>query len=179
MLILNSERVAGILNFSLGSLAGRGWTELRICAPWLLAALALLPFFARRLDLLTLGDESAASLGIRVEATRAALLALAALLAAGAVSAAGLLGFVGLIAPHTARLLAGALHRRLIPAATALGAMLVVLADAFGRSVRPPEELPAGVALALLGPLFFLWLLRRGAAAKFSGAASAVPSRRA
>ena len=161
MLILNSEKVAGVLDFSLGSLSGRGWREVRICVPYLLAALAATPFFARRLDLLVLGDESAASLGLRVEATRTALLALAALLAAGAVSAAGLLGFVGLIAPHTARLLTGALHRRLIPASLALGAMLVVLADAFGRSLRPPEELPAGVALALLGPLFFLWLLRR------------------
>ncbi len=85
----------------------------------------------------------------------------AALLAASAVSVAGLLGFVGLIAPHIVRMMIGADNRFLLPASALFGAFLVVSCDTVGRIVMEPSELPVGIIMALLGPPFFLWLLRR------------------
>ena len=121
----------------------------------------LAPFFIRSLNLLRLGDEAATSLGMSVEAVRFRLLALASLLAAAAVGVAGLLGFVGLVAPHCVRSLVGSDHRLLLPGAALGGAVLTVGCDFVGRMVSPPLELPAGVVMALLGPLFFLGLLLR------------------
>jgi len=91
--------------------------------------------------------------------------------AAAAVGAAGIVGFVGLVAPHAARLVVGPGHRRLVPTAALVGAVLVLLADLFARTVASPLELPIGVVTALVGAPFFLYLLaKRGAG---SGAGSA------
>ncbi|MDD4098387.1 MAG: iron chelate uptake ABC transporter family permease subunit, partial [Lentisphaeria bacterium] len=95
------------------------------------------------------------------ERVRFSLLATAALLAASAVSAVGLLGFVGLIAPHMVRMFLGADNRWLITASALFGATLVMACDTVGRMVMPPSELPVGIILAILGPPFFLWLLRK------------------
>ncbi|MPN37386.1 Hemin transport system permease protein HmuU [bioreactor metagenome] len=86
---------------------------------------------------------------------------MAALLAAAAVSVVGLLGFVGLIAPHIVRMLIGSDHRFLLPASALFGAVMVVGCDTVGRLAMAPSELPVGIIMALLGPPFFLWLLRR------------------
>lgn len=161
LLLLNSERAAEIIGFTVGDFSGRGWREFRLGAPWLIGGLVLAPFFIRSLNLLRLGDEAATSLGMSVEAVRFRLLALASLLAAAAVGVAGLLGFVGLVAPHCVRSLVGSDHRLLLPGAALGGAVLTVGCDFVGRMVSPPLELPAGVVMALLGPLFFLGLLLR------------------
>ncbi len=89
------------------------------------------------------------------------LIATAALLAAAAVSVAGLLGFVGLIAPHIVRIVIGTDNRFLLPGAALFGALMVVTCDTVGRLVMQNSELPVGIIMALLGPPFFLWLLRR------------------
>ena len=91
----------------------------------------------------------------------AAGFAVAALLAASAVSVAGLLGFVGLIAPHIVRIMIGSDNRFLIPASALFGGIMVVGCDTVGRMAMDPSELPVGVIMSLLGPPFFLWLLRR------------------
>jgi len=113
-----------------------------------------------KLNILALGDEVATGLGLKVERTRFMLLAVAALLAAAAVSVAGLLGFVGLIAPHIVRLAIGSDYRFLLPASALFGGVMVVACDSVGRLALPPGELPVGIIMALLGPPFFLWLLR-------------------
>ena len=89
------------------------------------------------------------------------ILVSAALLAAASVSVAGLLGFVGLIAPHIVRILIGSDNRYLLPGAALFGALMVVACDTVGRVAMDPSELPVGVIMSLLGPPFFLWLLRR------------------
>ena len=88
-------------------------------------------------------------------------IAVAALLAASAVSVVGLLGFVGLIAPHIVRLVTGGDNRFLVPGSAFFGGLMVVGCDSVGRLVMAPSELPAGIIMALMGPPFFLWLLRR------------------
>lgn len=161
ILLLNAEQAGGVLDFTIGLLATRSWPQIRQAGPYMAAGLAAALFLSRRLNILALGDEVAAGLGIRVERTRLLLLTSAALLAASAVSVAGLLGFVGLIAPHIVRIVIGTDNRFLVPGSALFGAAMVVGCDTAGRMVMEPSELPAGVIMSLLGPPFFLWLLRR------------------
>ena len=161
VLLYHSEQAGSILNFTIGSLSTRSWAQLRQVAIYMTLGLVMAVIWSGRLNVLSLGDEVAAGLGLAVERTRLILLAVAALLAASAVSVAGLLAFVGLIAPHIVRLCIGADNRGLIPASALFGAWLVVACDTVGRTVCAPTELPVGVILALLGAPFFLWLLRR------------------
>ncbi len=116
----------------------------------------------RPMPILSLGDDLAAHLGLRPTAARRMLLVLATLLAGTCVAAAGVIGFVGLVVPHAARRLVGAGHRWLVPATALLGAAWVTLADALGRLLSYPREVPVGLLCALAGAPFFLLLLRRG-----------------
>ncbi len=161
ILLLNAEKAGGVLDFTIGSLAARSWPQIGQAGPYMAVGLVAALFLSRRLNILALGDEVAAGLGIRVERTRLLLLAAAALLAASAVSVAGLLGFVGLIAPHIVRIVIGTDNRFLVPGSALFGAAMVVGCDTVGRMVMEPSELPAGVIMSLFGPPFFLWLLRR------------------
>jgi iron complex transport system permease protein len=162
VMILYADRVPAILGWTLGSLSGRSWPELRRMLPLIAFGTALTSASARLLAVLLLQDEVAQGLGVAVAWVRLFLIGLAALLAAGAVSATGLIGFVGLIVPHLARLLVGPDHRFLLPASALLGAGLVVAADAAARTVAAPLELPVGSVLAVVGAPYFLYLLWRG-----------------
>ena len=112
-------------------------------------------------NLLALGDPAAQALGVSVNSTRRQVLLLAVLLASGAVAVAGTVAFIGLLAPHLARLLVGADHRRLLPLSALLGGFLLLVADTLGRSLLSPLEVPAGIMTALLGAPYFLYLLSR------------------
>ena len=161
ILILNAEKAGGVLDFTIGSLSARSWPQIEQVAPYMAAGFAVALMLGQKLNILTLGDEVATGLGMRVERTRFLLLAVAALLAASAVCVAGLLGFVGLIAPHIVRIVIGSDNRFLIPASALFGGIMVVGCDTVGRMAMDPSELPVGVIMSLLGPPFFLWLLRR------------------
>ena len=125
------------------------------------AVVLLLWYKAGLLDIFTQGEDVAADLGVDIGRERLFLLAAAGLLAAVSVSLAGLVGFVGLVVPHAVRLLWGAAHIRLIPAAALVGAGFMVGADAVSRTIIAPTEVPVGVITALAGAPFFLYLLRR------------------
>ena len=161
IMLLNSEKAGAVLDFTVGTLSARGWSEVHTAWPYITFALAVAFIMAHRLNVLALGDGVAASLGLHVELTRFILLAVAALLAATAAATVGLLGFVGLIAPHIVRIFIGADNRFLLPGAALFGAFTVVACDAIGRIAAEPRELPVGVIMAVLGPMFFLYLLRR------------------
>ncbi len=163
IILLNAEKVVGVLDFTIGSLAARSWRHVEMVVPYMAAGLLFVFLFGRKLNILALGDEVATGLGMRVERTRFLLLAVAALLAASAVSVAGMLGFVGLIAPHIVRIAIGPDNRFLLPASALFGGALVAGCDTIGRMAMYPSsaELPVGVIMSLLGPPFFLWLLRR------------------
>jgi len=123
--------------------------------------LALLWWLARALDLLALGDDTAATLGVDVERTRRLVIVATSLLTAASVAAAGVIGFVGLVVPHALRGFVGPLHRSLLPAVFIAGGAFTVLADTAARTVLRPAELPVGVVTALVGVPIFAMLLRR------------------
>ena len=147
--------------WTLGSLGGASWAKIAAAAPFVLFAAVVLPFVARALNALLLGEAEAHHLGVPVEtAKRLSMLAVAAAVSA-AVAVAGVIGFVGIVVPHLVRLVTGPDHRFLLPAAALLGAALTLVADAVARVVVAPAELPIGIVTAAIGAPFFLWLLLR------------------
>ncbi|MDR3319846.1 MAG: iron ABC transporter permease [Desulfovibrio sp.] len=158
---LHEESVTSIVFWLLGSLQGRGWDYL----PMLLSALApgvlIVSLNFRKLDLLCLGDDEAARLGLNVGSARFWLLTGAGMMTAGCVSVAGIIAFVGLVAPHLLRLCLGGAHGPLLTGAFFGGGLLLVIADALGRCLPGGQELPVGVVTALLGGPFFALLVRR------------------
>lgn len=147
--------------FMLGGFSGVAMRSVLGALPYLLAGFLLAAFLAVDLDILQLGEETAASLGLSVARVRFLAILAAALLAGAAVSFAGLLGFVGLLAPHMARRLVGSGHRLLMPATILFSADLVLLCDVLARVLFAPFELPVGILLSLLGGPFLLGLLLR------------------
>ncbi len=150
-----------VLSWVVGSLEGRGWAYFRIAVWPILISAVLLLLYSRELNLLTIGEESAQSLGVNVSRVRLILLALSSLLTASAVSVAGTIAFVGLVVPHILRLIIGPDHRVLLPASLIGGAAFLVFADALARSIIAPETLPVGTVTALVGGPFFVFLLWR------------------
>jgi iron complex transport system permease protein len=155
------EDVRDIYAWLVGGLVAEGWRSIAIVVPVVGVGLAGAALVAHELNLVALGEERAAQLGVEVDALKGRAIAVGALLAAAAVSVAGVIGFVGLMTPHLLRLAIGADHRRLVPASVLGGATLLILADLVARTVVAPSELPVGVVTALLGGPFFLFLLRR------------------
>jgi iron complex transport system permease protein len=142
-----------------GSVADANWSRVQSLFAWTLVPLGLVWMTARELDTISFGDDSARSLGQRVNLVRGLMILMCTLLSGAAVAFAGLVGFVGLIAPHIARRFVGNGHARVIPAAALLGAALVMSADLVGRTIIAPAQLPAGLLTALLGAPFFAWLM--------------------
>jgi iron complex transport system permease protein len=162
LLIFFPDRVHGVVDFMVGSLEAKTWKHFRMLWPYTVIGTVLAMLFARKLNVLMLGDEIATSLGIHVERTRMLFIAISSLLAASAVSVVGLLGFVGLIVPHITRLIIGSDYRYLIPATALLGATVLMFCDTIARLVFSPMEIPVGIIMATLGAPFFLYLLRGG-----------------
>lgn len=161
LMILNSDKVHGALMWMVGGLSARSWNHVEIILPYTIFGTVAAMLGANYLNILSLGDEMAKSLGLRVEVVRLTFTALAALLAASAVSVVGLLGFVGLIVPHTARLILGSDYRYLLIGAALLGIATVTISDTFARIIFAPVELPVGIVMAAAGAPFFLFLLRK------------------
>lgn len=157
----STAAVNQITFWQLGSLSQATWPKVLAVLPCAVAGLTLAPLYARRLDLLALGERPARHLGVDVERLRIILVFVIALLTAAAVSVSGIISFVGLVVPHLLRMAAGPGHRFLVPASALCGALVLLGADLTARTVAAPAELPLGVLTALLGSPFFLWLLRR------------------
>ena len=144
-----------------GSTYGRTWADIAPVALALLVAVPLAFVWTRELDLLALDDDTPRLVGVPREPVRLAVLITAAILAAVSVSAVGVVGFIGLVAPHAARALVGARHARVVPTAMLLGSVGLVVADALGRTVIAPAQIPAGLIVALIGAPYFVYLLAR------------------
>ena len=145
----------------LGGFDNRSWQHVQLMFPPLLVGAALIYPQAQALNLLSLGEEEARGLGVRVQRVRALLLVVSALLAGVAVSVSGLVGFVGLLVPHFVRLLVGPDHRSLLPLAALGGGIFLLLADTAARTVIQPSELRVGIVTALVGAPAFLFILAR------------------
>ncbi|MFJ8968927.1 MULTISPECIES: iron ABC transporter permease [Streptomyces] len=157
----DNAQITQITFWQLGSLSQATWPKVLAVLPCALAGLLVAPFYARKLDLLALGERPARHLGVDVERLRIVLVLVVALLTAAAVAVAGIISFVGLLVPHLLRMANGPGHRFLVPGSALGGALVLVAGDLAARTVAAPAELPLGVLTALFGSPFFFWLLRR------------------
>lgn len=168
--VADDRALRDITFWSLGSLGGATYAKVLSILPFILLVIAALPFVARGLDALVLGDAAAFHMGVPVQRLkRLSILAVAA--ACGAtVAVAGSISFVGIVVPHLLRLAIGPSHRFLLPASALGGASLLLLADSLARTVAAPAELPIGIITAILGaPVFLMLLLGRNGRAAMEG----------
>jgi iron complex transport system permease protein len=145
----------------LGSLGGATWDKVLVLMPFVLAMAAGIPFIARGLDLLVLGEAEAFHMGIEVERLKRIAIVLVSAMTGAAVAFAGVVGFVGIVVPHLLRLLIGPRHGSLLPASALAGAVMLLIADTFARTLAAPAEVPIGILCALVGAPFFLGILLR------------------
>ncbi|MFF4374328.1 FecCD family ABC transporter permease [Nocardiopsis dassonvillei] len=157
----SSEATATVLFWTMGSFGAATWSSLPVVAVVVVLGILVLRGLARPLDVLALGDETSASLGVDAARQRKVLFAVTAVMTGAMVAVSGAIGFVGLVIPHIVRIAVGADHRRVLTVAPLLGAVLMVWVDLFSRVVVAPRELPLGVITALIGVPVFLGLMRR------------------
>ena len=171
MMYAAGERLHDIICWLMGGLLPYAdWSRVKITAPPIIASFILMFFFARDLNAMLLGEESAQTLGINVESTKKILLVLSALVTAAAVAFAGTIGFVGLIIPHITRILVGPDHRILFPASALVGGIFLAWADALTRFLfmtLPIGEMPVGIITAFFGAPFFIYLLKKRKGGKY------------
>lgn len=160
----NTDDVRAIYSWLLGRLSTSGWSDVLLVLPYATVSMVAILAHRRVLDVLRVGDDEAASLGVRVGRVRLIVVGAATLGTAAAVSVSGLIGFVGIVVPHAVRLLAGSSYRIVLPLSILFGAAFLVLADVVARTALSPAELPIGVVTACVGAPFFAIVLRRGRA---------------
>jgi iron complex transport system permease protein len=156
----NTDTLQQIYSWILGGLPSSGWSDVRLVLPYIGVAWVGILIHRRLLDVLSVGDEEASSLGVDVRRVRFSVVALATVGTAAAVAVSGLIGFVGIIVPHAIRLLLGSSYRMLIPLSILVGAGFLVLADVVARTALAPGEIPIGVVTAFCGAPFFAVVLR-------------------
>jgi ABC-type Fe3+-siderophore transport system, permease component len=154
------EQVSIIIFWLMGSFGSKTWADVFLTFVFVLIGFLICIFFARDLNIMSLGDRSAGSLGIETNRVRISLLITASLITAVCVSVSGIIGFVGLIIPHLMRFFVGPDNRRLLPASALVGAILLLSADTITRAVLP-REIPIGVLTALIGGPFFCYIFRQ------------------
>ena len=155
-----AETLREVYGWILGRLTTAGWHEVALVVPYALLSTVAILLHRRLIDVLAVGDDEAASLGVRAARVRLVVVAAATLATAAAVAVSGLIGFVGIIVPHTIRLVAGPSHRLLVPLSLIGGAAFLIMADLVARTVMAPAELPIGVITAFFGAPFFALVLR-------------------
>ncbi len=156
----NAETLREVYDWILGRLATTGWDDVRLVLPYVIISAVAILLHRRALDVMAVGDDEAAALGLAVGRTRLIVVAAATLGTAAAVAVAGLIGFVGIIVPHAVRLVAGTSYRRLLPLSALFGGAFLVFADIVARTALSPAEVPIGVVTAFLGAPFFVLVLR-------------------
>jgi iron complex transport system permease protein len=157
----DAEQLKSLTFWLMGSLGGADWSAVRSALPLTLLPLLALPRLARALNAMLLGDAVAGHLGFDPDRVSRLAVVLVTASVGAAVAVSGVIGFVGLVAPHLVRLAAGPDHRLVMPGAALSGAVLLVGADIFARTIAAPADLPIGVVTGALGGPFFIWLLLR------------------
>jgi iron complex transport system permease protein len=156
----HSDTLQAVYSWILGSLDTAGWHDVVLILPYAAVSAIVLLLHRRVLDVMTLGDDEASTLGLNVGRTRLLLVAAATIGTAAAVAVAGLIGFIGIIVPHFIRLVAGSSYRIVLPLSLLVGGGFLVLCDVLARTVVSPAELPIGVVTAFFGAPFFAVVLR-------------------
>ncbi|MCW3996820.1 MAG: iron chelate uptake ABC transporter family permease subunit [Candidatus Bathyarchaeota archaeon] len=156
-----NAKLHALVFWLIGGITNVTWGDWWSIFPFIIVGIFLSYFFARDLNMIALGEDTAQHLGVNTERTKKILLTLGSMMTAAAVSISGLIGFVGLMIPHITRLVIGPDHRILLPASVIVGAIFLVSCDALARILTGAAELPVGVITALAGGPFFIFLLRR------------------
>lgn len=159
--VASSVAARTMLFWMMGSLSDASFGRVSALAPYAAAGGAVLALYAARLNLLAVGEENAAALGVDTERAKRIVFLAASMLTGAAVAFAGIIGFVGLLVPHAVRAAAGNDQRRLLPLSAVSGAALLVAADALARAAFAPAELPIGAVTAAVGAPLFAWMLLR------------------
>ncbi|WP_205856831.1 FecCD family ABC transporter permease [Phytoactinopolyspora endophytica] len=157
----SSEATSTVLFWTMGSFGAATWGSLPVVVGAVLAAIVVLRRNGRRLDVMAMGDETAASLGVDAAKMRRGLFVLTSLVTGAMVAVSGAIGFVGLVMPHLVRIVVGAGHARVFTIAPLAGAIFMVWVDLVSRTLVAPRELPLGVITALVGVPVFITLMRR------------------
>jgi iron complex transport system permease protein len=160
-IIATDAQLRALQFWLLGSLGGARWGNVALVGGLVALSIVGSMRLARALDAMALGEPQAHALGVPVERVKRLAVVWVALAVGATTAVTGVVGFVGLVAPHLVRLAAGPGHRVLVPGSALAGAVLVLVSDAFARTVAAPAEVPLGVLTALVGTPFFLWLLLR------------------
>jgi iron complex transport system permease protein len=155
------DTIREVYSWLLGRLSTAGWDEVWLLLPYVVVSSGVLLVSARTLDVMSVGDDEARTLGLRVDRARLVVVVAASLGTAAAVAVGGLIGFVGIIVPHTIRLFGAVSYRVVLPASMLFGGAFLVAADLLARTVMAPAEVPIGVVTAFFGAPFFIMLLRR------------------
>jgi iron complex transport system permease protein len=162
LIFLGDPRAAHTVVFwMLGGLGLAQWSQLIFPLAILMGGGAYLIANARNLNAMTIGDETAATLGIPVRRFRLTVFVVGALITGVMVAFSGIIGFVGLMIPHIVRLIVGGDYTRVLPVSALCGAIFLLWADIFARTVMAPDDIPIGIVTGLIGGVFFVWLLRR------------------
>jgi cobalamin transport system permease protein len=156
----HTDVLQNIYSWLLGGFSTSTWSDVGLCLPYIAASSLVLVLHRRVLDVLSLGDDEAASLGVNVARARLTIVVAATLGTAAAVAVSGLIAFVGIIVPHTIRLLVSTSYRAVVPLSLLAGAGFLVLTDVLARTLLSPAELPIGVVTAFFGAPFFAVVLR-------------------
>jgi len=157
----HSELLRDVFSWIMGGLTTASWREVRLIVPYLIISVVTMLLYARRLDVMSVGDDEAESLGINVARTRLVVIAAASLGTAAVVAVSGLIGFVGIIVPHAVRQAVGASYRVILPLSFLFGGAFLVLTDVLAKTIVSPVELPLGVITAFIGAPFFGLILHR------------------
>lgn len=155
----STQSIARVYIWLLGSLANATWHSVDVVVPYVALCIAVCVLAGRALDVMSVGEDEARSLGLSVRSVRLVVVGASSLGTAAIVSVVGLIGFVGIIAPHIVRLLVGTSYRRILPISVLFGAAFLVLCDTAARTVMAPSELPLGVVTAIIGAPVFVLIL--------------------
>ena len=158
---MNEYRLKEFLFWMVGGLDYRRWEHVELAAGPILTGIIVLSLLGRHLNVLSLGEDEARSMGMNILLYRLIFLLGASLIIASAVCVSGMIGFVGLVVPHITRLTIGPDHRILIPLSALVGAFFLLFCDTLGRLIAPPLEIRVGIMTAVIGAPYFLYLIRR------------------
>ena len=159
IMILKKEAMDKIIFWTLGSFNSSSYSQVLMILPIVFIGGILIYSKYKDINILSLGEESAFSLGVQGENIKKFLVILSSLIVAALVSFSGIIGFVGLVIPHIVRIIVGSNNREVIPFSALFGGIFLVVCDTIARTIIPPTELPVGAITALIGAPFFMYLL--------------------
>ncbi|MDO4288076.1 MAG: iron chelate uptake ABC transporter family permease subunit [Eubacterium sp.] len=160
LMIFNVDSMNQVMFWTMGSLNGKGWSQVAIVLPYVILGIFILMTSVRELDIMLLGEDTAVQLGVDTERLKRKVLISSSIITAAVVSVTGIIGFVGLVVPHVVRLFTGPKHRRLVPLSLVFGGTFLIICDTLARTLSP-MEIPVGIITAAFGGPFFVYLLKK------------------